>query len=173
MGARRGPPKVKYSNAYSPRQKRGHLHARVSLLRDPANCLSTKETRFKSSHPRASRYRAPPFDLYFSLMLTEGAGLAVDSQRETVYIAEVAMTGSRASFRNQPAAPLVEAGSEAVSDASADSATLEAAVNPRSEHGEEPTSYRFQYTTEEEFQRKGFAGASSIPVPDWAAGAEL
>jgi hypothetical protein len=98
-------------------------------------------------------------------LLTDGAGLAVDSQRETLYIAEVATDKIESITPEPPAAPLVEAGSQTVTNVSGDSATLEAMVSPRSEPNEEPTSYSFQYTTEESFQREAFADAASVPVP--------
>lgn len=108
----------------------------------------------------------PAITRFDSPELTGGAGLAVDSQRETVYIAETATSTIESIVPEPPASPLVEAGSQTVADASGDSVTLEAAVNPRSEPSEEPTSYYFQYTPEERFQREGFTGASSIPAPD-------
>ena len=107
-----------------------------------------------------------PTITFTSPQLTKGAGLAVDSQLETVYIAETAADKIESIIPEPPASPLVEAGSESVSNVSADSATLEAIIDPRSQASEEPTTYRFQYTTEERFQREGFGGASSIPVPD-------
>ncbi len=107
-----------------------------------------------------------PSVTFTSPLLTNGVGLAVDSPREVVYIAETAAEKIESIVPEPPAAPLVQSGSQSVSDVSADSGTLEAEVNPRSEPDEESTSYRFQYTTEEQFQREGFAGASSIPVPD-------
>ena len=113
---------------------------------------------------------APPFCLpvtsFSSPLLTGGAGLAVDSQHETVYIAETAGQKIESIVPEPPSVPLVEAGTESVSDVSGDSVTLEAAISPRSEPNEEPASYRFQYTTQEDFQREGFAGATSVPVPD-------
>jgi hypothetical protein len=107
-----------------------------------------------------------PILSFSSPQLTEGAGLAFDSQNESLYIAEAASGRIESIVLEPPAAPLVEPGSETVSDVSSISATLEAAVNPRSEPNEESTSYKFQYTTEERFQREGFTGANSIPVPD-------
>ena len=103
--------------------------------------------------------------------LVGGAGLAIDTSSgsassEALYIVETAADKIERIVPEPPAAPLVEEGSQTVSDVSGDSATLEAAVNPRSEPSEEPTSYRFQYTTDEQFQREGFTGASTIPVPD-------
>ncbi|MFZ1153380.1 MAG: hypothetical protein WAN93_00600 [Solirubrobacteraceae bacterium] len=107
-----------------------------------------------------------PTTTFSSPQLTNGAGLAVDSQHETVYIAETAADKIERIIPEPPSSPLVQAGSQSVSNVSADSATLEAEVSPRSEAGEELTSYRFQYTPEESFQREGFAGAGSLPVPD-------
>ncbi len=46
-------------------------------------------------------------------------------------------------------------------------AVLEAKVNP---HGLD-TGYRFEYTTQEDFEANGYAGAFRIPVPDAEAGA--
>ncbi len=103
---------------------------------------------------------------FTSPRLTGGAGLAVDSERETVYIAETAANEIESIVPEPPAAPLVEAGSQSVSGVSADSASVSAVVDPRSDAGEEPTSYRFEYASEESFQRVGFVGASSVPVPD-------
>jgi Tol biopolymer transport system component len=107
-----------------------------------------------------------PTTTFSSPLLTKGAGLTVDSQRGAVYIAETAADKIESVVPEPSASPLVEAGSQTVSDVSGDSAILEAVLNPRGESSEEPTSYRFQYTTEERFQREGFAGASGAPVPD-------
>ncbi len=107
-----------------------------------------------------------PASTFTSPSLTEGAGLALDGQSEALYIAEVAGGRIESIIPEPPAAPRVEPGSQTTANVSGDSATLEALVNPRSEPTEEPTSYRFQYTTEESFHREGFANAASIPVPD-------
>ncbi len=107
-----------------------------------------------------------PSTTFTSPLLTAGAGLAVDSGREVVYIAETVAEKVETIVPEPPSAPAVEAGSQSVSNVSGDSATLEAVVSPRSEPDEEPTSYRFQYTTEESFQREGWTGAGNVPVPD-------
>lgn len=107
-----------------------------------------------------------PNTTFTSPQLTGGAGLTVDSQQEKVYIAETAGEKIESIVPEPPASPLVETGSESVSEVSATSATFEAVISPRSETGEESTSYRFQYTTDERFQREGFTGASTAPVPD-------
>ena len=128
----------------------------------PASCVPTTKAFGPFCVPSVT-FAAPG--------LVGGAGLAIDASSgsassEAVYIAETATDKIESIVPEPPASPLVEIGSQSVSDVSGDSATLEAAVNPRSEPGEEPTSYRFQFTTEERFQREGFGGASSIPVPD-------
>ncbi len=112
-----------------------------------------------------------PILTFTSPQLSGGAGLAVDSSSgspssHAVYVVETANDRIDTLILEPPAAPTVENGSQSVSDVSANSATFEAVVDPRSEPTEEPTSYRFQYTTEEQFQREGFAGASSAPTPD-------
>ena len=128
----------------------------------PASCVPTTKAFGPFCVPSAT-FSAPG--------LVGGAGLAIDTSSglassEAVYITETAADKIESIVPEPPAAPLVEADSQTVSDVSGDSATLEATVNPRSEPGEEPTSYRFQYTTDERFQLEGFASASSVPVPD-------
>lgn len=65
-------------------------------------------------------------------------------------------------FTTLAAAPTIEAKSQSVTEVTANSATLGAVVNP----GGAETAYRFEYTSEEQFQREGFTGAARIPIPD-------
>jgi hypothetical protein len=93
-----------------------------------------------------------------------GTGVAVKlgpSEGSTVYVADAA-TGKIEVFDAEPAGPpTVEA--EEVLKVTGDSARLEAKVNPRSEAKEQGTKYDFEYTSEAQFQREGFTGATSVP----------
>jgi len=53
---------------------------------------------------------------------------------------------------------------ESVVGVSSSSVSFQASVNPRSDPGEEPTSYWFEYVSEEQFAREGFAGAPRTVV---------
>ncbi len=96
--------------------------------------------------------------------LKAGAGLAVDSSIETVYVADSAADTLDGFVPSPPSAPTVEPGSESVSEVTADSATFGGGeVNPRSLSNEPDTEYFFEYTTEAQFQREGFTGATRTP----------
>ena len=90
-------------------------------------------------------------------------GVAVSSRSGRVYV--VVGPGSLVVevVLEPPAVPLVS-GESAMSVASS-SASLVAEVNPRSDPGEKPTSYWFEYVSEEQFAREGFAGAARVPAP--------
>jgi DNA-binding beta-propeller fold protein YncE len=75
---------------------------------------------------------------------------------------EAATSATPVTFTTLAAAPTIEPKSQSVTEVTADSATLGAVVNP----GGAETSYRFEYTSEEQFQREGFTGAARAPVPD-------
>ncbi len=84
-----------------------------------------------------------------TLILKAGApsfsGVAVDAQTLTVYVADPAMNRVEVFAPESPGPPTVQPASESVTDVSASSASFGAEVNPRSEEGEAPTSYAFQY----------------------------
>ncbi len=84
-----------------------------------------------------------------TLLIKAGApsfsGVAVDAQTLTVYVADPAMNRVEVFTPESPGPPTVQPASEAVTDVSASSASFGAEVNPRSEEGEAPTSYAFQY----------------------------
>ena len=92
-------------------------------------------------------------------------GIAVSSVSGRVFVVAGSADEVQEYELEPQAAPTAE--NMAVSGVTSSSASLNAVVNPRSEpHSvppEEPTSYRFEYTTEEQFEREGFAGAASIP----------
>ena len=101
--------------------------------------------------------------------LTSGTGVAVahpnSSAYSTVYVADSTADVVDLFTPTPPGAPRVKG--ESVAEVTADSATLGAEVNPDSLPSEkDPTSYRFEYTTEAQFAREGFTGAASAPVPD-------
>jgi DNA-binding beta-propeller fold protein YncE len=75
--------------------------------------------------------------------LTGGEGIGVNASAQTLYVADAA-TGTVVVFGPaQPSTPKVEG--ESFSAVSANSAKLEGQLNPRSEPGEAPTEYAFQY----------------------------
>jgi NHL repeat/WD40-like Beta Propeller Repeat len=81
--------------------------------------------------------------------LTSGSGLAIshpsDPRYSTVYVAN-SVAGEVDVFPPEPPGPpSIQAGSESVSEVTADSATFAAEINPRSESNEQSTSYRFEY----------------------------
>ncbi|MBA3867393.1 MAG: hypothetical protein H0X42_13800 [Solirubrobacterales bacterium] len=86
---------------------------------------------------------ASPLETLSAEALTQGSGVAVDSSAQTVYVADSA-AGLIAVFAPRPPSkPSIE--SEAVLGVTSTSARLEAEVNPRSEVGEGPTEYSFEY----------------------------
>ncbi len=90
--------------------------------------------------------------------LSAGAGVAVDPETDTVYAANTA-TDVVDVFPLEPVAvPLLTGESSA--DVTATSAKLAGEVDPRSLAGEAETEYWFEYTTETQFAREGFAGAA-------------
>lgn len=72
-----------------------------------------------------------------------GAGIAVDASTRTVYVADPSTDVVYVYPPEPPGPPTIE--STSVSDVTAASARLEGMVNPRSEAGEGPTTYRFEY----------------------------
>jgi DNA-binding beta-propeller fold protein YncE len=77
--------------------------------------------------------------------LIEGAGIGVDAATGFLYVVDHA-AGHVVAFEPElPGAPSVEPGSNFVSGVTSTEATLHAEVNPRSEAGEDPTTYLFEY----------------------------
>jgi hypothetical protein len=76
--------------------------------------------------------------------------------------------GEPVSFTTEVAPPSILAESTSATEVAATSATVEAEVNP----GGGATTYHFEYLTEAEFSadHEGFAGATSVPVPDASLG---
>ena len=103
-----------------------------------------------------------------------GTGVGVDSAAETVYVADSA--GEVHIFAPEPPAkPLVSG--ESASTVTAESATLTAEVNPRSEGGSD-TEYRFEYLTEAQFQANGESWSGPdrptvVPQPNGALPADF
>ena len=101
-------------------------------------------------HGAALDRRAPDGSLVEALgaepgpgQLTGGTGVAIDSASEHVYVAEAA-TGKVFSYGREPAGtPVVQ--NEAASKVTGDSAVLEGELDPRSEPGEAPSEYSYQY----------------------------
>jgi DNA-binding beta-propeller fold protein YncE len=108
--------------------------------------------------------RAPSGSLLESLPLAGGAGtgVAVNSQEEELYVAQGTAGDVEVFAKVPPAPPAVV--SEEASNVTAESATLEAAIEPRSESSEKPTSYWFEYVSEAQFARSGFTGAARTPA---------
>jgi hypothetical protein len=94
--------------------------------------------------------------------LVSGTGVAVNfTGGDRVYVADASANVVDVFSLEPPGPPTISgAGVTAVT---ATSAKLKAEVNPRSESNEQATSYRFEYTTDEQFQREGFTGAVSVP----------
>jgi DNA-binding beta-propeller fold protein YncE len=78
-------------------------------------------------------------------ILFEGAGIGVDAATGFLYVADHAAGHVIAFEPELPGAPTVEPGSNFVSAVTSNEATLNAEVNPRSEAGNEPTTYYFEY----------------------------
>ena len=116
--------------------------------------------------------RAPSGSLLETLQLAggDGTGVGVNSKEEALYVAQ--SSGAVEVFTKVPPAPPAVV-SEAVSAVTGESATLEAAIEPRSEPFENPTSYWFQYVSEAQFARAGFAGAPRTPVASLAPSFEV
>ena len=96
-----------------------------------------------------------------------GAGVAVSSESARVpgqVLVPVGSGGMVDVFDLVPPGTPVIAG-EAASEVTGESARLEGTVNPRSESFEAATSYCFQYVSEEQFAREGFAGSGCVPQP--------
>jgi hypothetical protein len=74
-----------------------------------------------------------------------GGGVAVSSSAQTLYVADAVAGVVVVGSPEPPGPPTVQAGGGSVSDVTATSAVFAAEVNPRSELGEESTSYRFEY----------------------------
>jgi hypothetical protein len=112
--------------------------------------------------------RAPDGSLLESLPLAggAGAGVGVSSQEEQLYVAQGTADDVEVFGPVPPAPPALV--SEEASDVTAESATLEAAIEPRSEPFEDPTSYWFEYVSEAQFARAGFTGAVRTPAASLA-----
>lgn len=91
--------------------------------------------------------------------LTEAEGVAADSADETVYVADGAADRVAVFTPEPPNSPVVSGAT--VDSVGSAAATIEAVVNPRSEAGEEPTSYRFEYG-----RCPSLAECSSSPYPE-------
>ena len=91
-------------------------------------------------------------------------GVAVSSSTGRVFVVAGRADVVQEYSLEPPAVPLVSG--VGVASVTSSSATFVGGVNPRSEPVEEPTSYRFEYVTEEQFQHGGFAGATPVPAPD-------
>jgi DNA-binding beta-propeller fold protein YncE len=74
-----------------------------------------------------------------------GSAVAVDSAGEVVLVADSSTDFVDVFGPEPPGRPEVVVGSESVSEVTVGSATLSAEVDPRSNLGEEPTSYSFEY----------------------------
>jgi hypothetical protein len=107
----------------------------------------------------------------------DGAGIAADNASGRDYVVDPAAGEVDFWEYEPPNAPRVEAAS--LSEVTATSAAFQAEVNPRSEPGEAPTSYRFQYLTEAEYEanleasREPFAGASQTAEGQLAPSFEI
>lgn len=77
--------------------------------------------------------------------LQHAADVASDSRTETVFVSDRKAGVVVAFSPEPPGPPTVEAESQFVSDVGAESAILHAQLNPRSNPGDEPTHYYFQY----------------------------
>jgi DNA-binding beta-propeller fold protein YncE len=75
--------------------------------------------------------------------LIEGAGIGVDARADILYVADDAAKVVVVFGPVNPSAPTVE--SESAAEITADSALLQAEINPRSDEGEHPTGYQFEY----------------------------
>jgi DNA-binding beta-propeller fold protein YncE len=96
-----------------------------------------------------------------------GAGIAVDSSRQTLYVVDASADLIHVFPPEPPGPPTVQEKSEGVADVTATSATLSAEVNPRSEAGESATSYRFEYgPCSMPVTCASSSYESSIPAPD-------
>lgn len=95
------------------------------------------------------------------------SGVAVDSSTLTVLAADNAANRIDVFSPEVPHAPTVQPGSTGVADVTAASASFSAEVNPRSEPGEEATSYTFRYGPCESVTACAASPyPQSIPSPD-------
>jgi DNA-binding beta-propeller fold protein YncE len=99
--------------------------------------------------------------------LVAGAGVAVDSRSEDVYVADRS-AGRIVVFESQPS-KTPEVVSEGATAISSNSASLLAEVNPRSNPGDPPTTYRFQYGP----CPGGLASCATSPFPFSTPDAQL
>jgi DNA-binding beta-propeller fold protein YncE len=96
---------------------------------------------------------------------SESGGLAVNSSTGTVYVADGVTNVIDGFPLEPPAAPKIQ--TESVSDVTATSAALGAEINPRSELGEAPTSYRIEYGPCATLATCASSPyETSIPIPD-------
>jgi DNA-binding beta-propeller fold protein YncE len=101
-------------------------------------------------------------------VLTEGSGLAVNHEHETVYVADAAADTIDVFVPEPPSAPTVEG--ESVSAVASTSATLGGEIDPRGAASE----YRFEYgrcATPSTCSSSGYEGRA--PVPDAPLGADF
>jgi hypothetical protein len=104
--------------------------------------------------------------------LSKGSGVAVDAASETVWVADRGADSVVEFKREEPRAPTIERESSAA--ITADSASLQAEINPRSEPSDAPTEYHFEYgrcTTLTTCKESSFE--VSTPVPDGPVGSDF
>jgi DNA-binding beta-propeller fold protein YncE len=104
--------------------------------------------------------------------LSKGSGVAVNAASETVWVADRGADSVVEFKREEPRAPTIERESSAA--ITADSASLQAEINPRSEPSDAPTEYHFEYgrcTTPTTCKESGFE--ASTPVPDGPVGSDF
>jgi DNA-binding beta-propeller fold protein YncE len=95
------------------------------------------------------------------------SGVAVNSATLTVYVADAQASRVDIFSPEAPGVPRVVVGSESITEVSASSVSFAAEVNPRSEAGEEATSYAFRYgPCESPSSCVSSPYPQSIPVPE-------
>lgn len=123
-----------------------------------AAIASSCAPRLVAPYCAASGHFGPP-------QLGVGAGMAVDSQLDAVYVADVG-NGRIDSYVPEPAgAPTVE--DESLVEVSATSATFTAAIDPHSEDGERDSEYEFQYgpcASPEGCSASGYERSAPLPA---------
>jgi hypothetical protein len=95
-------------------------------------------------------------------------GVAVDSRSGRVFVVAGGSSEVQEYVLEPPNVP--ELRDASVSGVTAGTAVLSGEVNPRSEPGEEAASWWFEYVSEEQFAREGYAGAVRVPA---GAGGQL
>jgi DNA-binding beta-propeller fold protein YncE len=126
------------------------LNGKVGAI-EPANSVSVEQSsdaafvdadsELTAFSPEGTKLES--FD--FGGDLTQGAGIGIDATSGFAYVADRAAGHLLVLTPSQPSAPTVETGNQFVSDVTSVATELHSEVNPRSEEGETPTTYRFQY----------------------------